>query len=253
MHFQHLEFLPISQDDVGHVSFSAPVLNSSGKCAGLQQIVEGLSEAESFGRRVLGHEMTCWLQMRGSWNSGTPWYPKLSSISIVFSSNYPATKGYPMTMEPEEFLRNRNFFDAPWLCRNRISSRFTEENFDCFMKTTNDCWTQLSKKHEIRGSFTFFFSGETWGLNDLHLYTIVRVWSWPSDIIWTISGEFLSVPWCDFLSHRSYTLRGWTNRCFWEKGQIAVFKGISSNGYLRPSWSAPKLLRDSEVPRPGGH
>lgn len=157
MHFQHLEFLPISQDDVGHVSFSAPVLNSSGKCAGLQQIVEGLSEAESFGRRVLGHEMTCWLQMRGSWNSGTPWYPKLSSISIVFSSNYPATKGYPMTMEPEEFLRNRNFFDAPWLCRNRISSRFTEENFDCFMKTTNDCWTQLSKKHEIRGSFTFFF------------------------------------------------------------------------------------------------
>ena len=141
MHFQHLEFLPISQDDVGHVSFSAPVSNSSGKCAGLQQIVEGLSEAESFGRRVLGHEMTC-CQMRGSWNSGTPWYPKLSSISIVFSSNHPAT--------------SRGSHD--YGTRNRISSRFTEENFDCFMKTTNDCWTQLSKKHEIRGSFTFFFS-----------------------------------------------------------------------------------------------
>jgi hypothetical protein len=112
-------------------------------------------------------------------------------------------------------------------------------------------WVKNMKSGEVL--LFFFFSGETWGLNDLHLYTIVRVWSWPSDIIWTISGEFLSVPWCDFLSHRSYTLRGWTNRCFWEKGQIAVFKGISSNGYLRPSWSAPKLLRDSEVPRPGGH
>ena len=50
----HLEFLACP-GGLGTCFFHC--LNSSGVAAGLQQIVEGLSKAESFGRRVLGHDM----------------------------------------------------------------------------------------------------------------------------------------------------------------------------------------------------